>query len=188
MQVLLRHFSEKPQEADLSKCVPFSIIGSGIAQDLPHSNFYEINAHHSLHSSPGAERCPMDHMCFHYTCNRQCRQQGRKQTQPPNGFIPVFLWALVKTESTLQHSRCGSLQCTNYGSSYLLSRQGLIPKRTRALHSWGQVGLLLQSSAGLSHLCVLPLHLLPPSTVLCPPGAASNPQAPSRQEWGSQLS
>lgn len=137
---------------------------------------------------PGAARCLMDHMCFHYTCTRQCRQRGRKQTQPPNGFIPVFLWALVKTQSTLQRSRCCSLQHMNCGSSYLLSRLGSIPKPTRALHSWGQVGLLLQSSAGMSYSCVLYLHLLPPSTALCPPGAASNPQAPSRQEWGSWLS
>lgn len=137
---------------------------------------------------PGAARCPTDHMCFHFTCTRQCRQRGRKQTQPPNGFIPVFLWALVKTESTLQCSRCCSLQHMNCGSSYLLSRQGSIPKPTCALHRWGQVGLLLQSSAGLSYSCVLHLHLLPPSTALCPPGAASNPQAPSRQERGSRLS
>lgn len=44
----------------------------------------------------------MGHICFHYTCNRLWREEDRKQPWHPNGFIPVFPWAFIRTKSAQQ--------------------------------------------------------------------------------------
>lgn len=84
---------------------------------------------------PGPERYPTGHICFHYTCNRLRRKRGRKQTQSPNGFIPLFPQAVIKTKSILQHTASAALYRVNTVFSYLLLRWRLIPRLTHALYS-----------------------------------------------------
>ena len=140
---------------------------------------------------PRTERCPMGHICFHYTCNRLCRKQGRKQTQPPNGFIPVFPWALIKTKSTLQHTADAALYRVNTVFSPTFFRGGDWSPDWHILHIavLGQVGHLLQSSAELKHFCVLPLHLLLP-TARCsvsPTGLLATHKLPESRSRAHQL-
>lgn len=128
----------------------------------------------------------MGHLCFHYTCNRLRRKQGRKQTQPPNGFIPVFPWALIKTKSTLQHTADAALCRINTVFSPTFFWGG----------DWSPDWHMLCLGTGRSLAPILcgPQTLLcvasatPPSnfTVLSVPhGAVSNPQTSRRQEWSS---
>lgn len=108
----------------------------------------------------------MGHICFHYTCNRLCRKQGRKQTQPPNGFVPVFPWAFIKTKSTLQHTVDTALYRVNTVFSPTFFRGGDWSPDWHMLciAVLGQVGRLSNPLWNSKRFCVLPLHLLLPTT------------------------
>lgn len=136
---------------------------------------------------PWAERCPMSHICFHYTFNRPCRKQGRKQTQPSNGFIPVFPWPLIKIEYFASQRRCCSLQGKYRVFSYLLSRPRLIPRLTRVLYSCLGTGRLLAAIFCRAQTLLCVASAPPPNrTVLgVPHRDVSNPQTSRRQDWSS---
>lgn len=133
--------------------------------------FYQVNGYHSLHGTPRSQKMPKGPLCFHYTCNRQ---RGRKQSQPPNGFIPVFPWALIKTKSALQHSTCCSLQ----GLQALLFFCLFL--RWRLIPNWhvfciaGNSQLLCSNPLQSSEIVCVALHLLLPSSA-CPVGLHNHP-------------
>lgn len=158
---MVTHFSEKTQKADLTKKVSFSTAGFGIDRDLPHTYFNQINRYHSLHSTPLSRKLPNGPHLFSLHL-QQTVKEDRKQPRHPNGFIPLFLWAFIRTKSTQQHWAGAALYRVNIMiSPTFFSGRDRSPDCKAVL---GHTGQLLQSSAELRHFWVLPLHLLLPST------------------------
>lgn len=141
---------------------------------------------------PWAERSPMGHICFHCTCNKLCRKQGRKQSQPPSGFIPVFPWALIKTKSILQDMADAALYRVNtvFCPTSFQSRDSSPDWHMLCTAVLGQVRHLLQSSAEFKQFCMLPLHLLLPTTQcsVSPMGLFAAHKFPEGRSGAHQLS